>query len=104
MTNSMEIAISETKRRRAIQEAYNIEHGITPKTIQKDIRDVIRATQAAEAGEEERTAKQYENLSKKDRQQVIARMEKEMKDAARALDFERAAELRDLILELKVEG
>ena len=104
MTNSMEIAISETKRRRAIQEAYNIEHGITPKTIQKDIRDVIRATQAAEAGEEERTARQYENLSKKDRQQVIARMEKEMKDAARALDFERAAELRDLILELKVEG
>ncbi len=104
MTNSMEIAISETKRRRAIQEAYNIEHGITPKTIQKDIRDVIRATQAAEAGEEERAAKQYENLSKKDRQQVIARMEKEMKDAARALDFERAAELRDLILELKAEG
>lgn len=104
MTNSMEIAISETKRRRAIQEAYNIEHGVTPKTIQKDIRDVIRATQAAEAGEEERVAKQYENLSKKDRQQVIARMEKEMKDAARALDFERAAELRDLILELKAEG
>jgi len=104
MTNSMEIAISETKRRRAIQEAYNIEHGITPKTIQKDIRDVIRATQAAEAGENERAAKQYENLSKKDRQQVIARMEKEMKDAARALDFERAAELRDLILELKAEG
>ena len=104
MTNSMEIAISETKRRRAIQEAYNIEHGITPKTIQKDIRDVIRATQAAEAGEDERAAKKYENLSKKDRQQVIARMEKEMKDAARALDFERAAELRDLILELKAEG
>ena len=104
MTNSMEIAISETKRRRAIQEAYNIEHGITPKTIQKDIRDVIRATQAAEAGEDERAAKKYENLSKKDRLQVIARMEKEMKDAARALDFERAAELRDLILELKAEG
>ncbi len=104
MTNSMEIALSETKRRRAIQEAYNIEHGITPKTIQKDIRDVIRATQAAEAGEEDNAAKQYENLTKKERQQVIARMEKEMKEAARALDFERAAELRDLILELKVEG
>ena len=104
MTNSMEIAISETKRRRAIQEAYNSEHGITPMTIQKDIRDVIRATQAADAGEEERSAKKYENLSKKDRQQVIVRMEKEMKDAARALDFERAAELRDLILELKAEG
>ncbi len=104
MTNSMEVAISETKRRRAIQEAYNREHGITPKTIQKDIRDVIRATQAADTGEEERASKQYENLTKKERQQVIARMEKEMKEAARALDFERAAELRDLILELKAEG
>ena len=104
MTNSMEVAISETKRRRAIQEAYNLEHGITPKTIQKDIRDVIRATQAADTGEEERASKQYENLTKKERQQVIARMEKEMKEAARALDFERAAELRDLILELKAEG
>ncbi|WP_455661999.1 excinuclease ABC subunit UvrB [Pradoshia sp.] len=104
MTNSMEIALSETKRRRAIQEAYNIEHGITPKTIQKDIRDVIRATQVAEAGEDEHAAKQYENLTKKERQQMIVRMEKEMKEAARALDFERAAELRDLILELKVEG
>ena len=104
MTNSMEVAISETKRRRAIQEAYNREHGITPKTIQKDIRDVIRATQAADTGEEERASKQYENLTKKERQQVIGRMEKEMKEAARALDFERAAELRDLILELKAEG
>ena len=104
MTNSMEIAISETKRRRTIQEEYNREHGIVPKTIQKDIRDVIRATHITEDGEEERAANKYEKLSKKERQKVINNMEKEMKEAAKALDFERAAELRDLILELKVEG
>lgn len=104
MTNSMEIAIAETKRRREIQEAYNKEHGIEPKTIQKDIRDVIRATHASEDNPEENLAKKYEKLPKKERDQVIADMEKEMKEAARALDFERAAELRDLILELKVEG
>ncbi len=104
ITNSMEIAISETKRRRAIQEEYNREHGIVPKTIQKDIRDVIRATHITEDNEEEKAAAKYEKLSKKERQKVIANMEKEMKEAAKALDFERAAELRDLILELKVEG
>ncbi len=104
ITNSMEIAISETKRRRAIQEEYNKEHGIVPKTIQKDIRDVIRATHITEDNEEEKAAAKYEKLSKKERQKVIANMEKEMKEAAKALDFERAAELRDLILELKVEG
>ncbi|QFK72831.1 excinuclease ABC subunit UvrB [Pradoshia sp. D12] len=103
ITNSMEIAISETKRRRAIQEEYNRKHGIVPKTIQKDIRDVIRATHITE-DEEEKAANKYEKLSKKERQKVIANMEKEMKEAAKALDFERAAELRDLILELKVEG
>lgn len=103
ITNSMEIAISETKRRRAIQEEYNRKHGIVPKTIQKDIRDVIRATHITE-DDEEKAANKYEKLSKKERQKVIANMEKEMKEAAKALDFERAAELRDLILELKVEG
>lgn len=103
ITNSMEIAISETKRRRAIQEEYNRKHGIVPKTIQKDIRDIIRATHITE-DEEEKAANKYEKLSKKERQKVIANMEKEMKEAAKALDFERAAELRDLILELKVEG
>ena len=70
----------------------------------KDIRDVIRATHITEDGEEERAANKYEKLSKKERQKVINNMEKEMKEAAKALDFERAAELRDLILELKVEG
>jgi len=104
ITNSMDIAIKETARRRAIQEEYNLKHGITPKTIQKDIREAIRATHAAEDQEEYKAASGFEKLSKKERDQLIANMEKEMKEAAKALDFERAAELRDLIFELKVEG
>ena len=104
MTNSMEMAISETKRRRSIQEEYNQKHGITPQTIQKGIRDTIRATVAAEEQEEYRPAEGLKKLSKKERDKVIVNMEKEMKDAAKALNFERAAELRDLILELKAEG
>jgi excinuclease ABC subunit B len=103
MTKSMEIAISETKRRRAIQEEYNEKHGITPQTIQKGIRDVIRATHAAEEQEEYKPAASLSKMSKKEREKVIADMEKEMKEAAKALNFERAAELRDLILELKAE-
>jgi excinuclease ABC subunit B len=103
MTKSMEIAISETKRRRAIQEEYNEKHGITPRTIQKGIRDVIRATHAAEEQEEYKPAASLSKMTKKEREKVIADMEKEMKEAAKALNFERAAELRDLILELKAE-
>lgn len=104
MTQSMEIAINETKRRRAIQEEYNKKHGITPQTIKKEIRDVIRATYAAEEQEEYKPAQSFGKLTKKEREKLIADMEKEMKEAAKALNFERAAELRDLILELKVEG
>lgn len=104
MTNSMELAISETRRRRSIQEEYNQKHGITPQTIQKDIRDVIRATHAAEEQEEYKPAPQVGKLNKKEREKLINNMEKEMKEAAKALNFERAAELRDLILELKAEG
>ncbi|WP_449622695.1 excinuclease ABC subunit UvrB [Robertmurraya sp. Marseille-Q9965] len=104
ITNSMELAISETKRRRAIQEEYNRKHGITPTTIQKDIRDAIRATMAAEETEEYTPAKKLGALNKKEREKVLSDMEKEMKEAAKALNFERAAELRDLILELKAEG
>jgi excinuclease ABC subunit B len=104
MTNSMELAISETKRRRAIQEAYNEKHGITPMTIQKDIRDAIRATHAAEDEAEYKTTEKLTKLTKKERDKLIEDMEKEMKEAAKALNFERAAELRDLILELKAEG
>ncbi|GAB6257356.1 excinuclease ABC subunit UvrB [Peribacillus sp. N1] len=106
ITNSMELAINETRRRREIQENYNKEHGILPQTIQKDIRDSIRATHVAEEGEEykEDLAPSLAKLPKKERLKVMASMEKEMKEAAKALDFERAAELRDLLLELKAEG
>ena len=104
MTNSMELAISETKRRRTIQAEYNEKHGITPKTIQKEIRDAIRATHAAEDQAEYQTSAKIGKLNKKEREKLITNMEKEMKEAAKALNFERAAELRDLILELKAEG
>ncbi|MDM5372972.1 excinuclease ABC subunit B [Bacillus bombysepticus] len=103
ITKSMGIAIEETKRRRSIQEAYNKEHGITPKTIQKGVRDVIRATTAAEETETYE-ATPSKKMTKKEREKTIAKMEAEMKEAAKALDFERAAELRDLLLELKAEG
>ncbi|MBU8683621.1 excinuclease ABC subunit B [Bacillus haynesii] len=106
ITNSMEIAINETKRRREQQEAYNEKHGITPKTINKKIRDVIRATHAAEEQEEYQVKEESKlsKMTKKEREKVIAQMESDMKEAAKALDFERAAELRDLLLELKSEG
>lgn len=104
ITNSMELAITETRRRRAIQEEYNRQHGIVPMTIQKDIRDVIRATHAAEEQEEYKPSASFSKMSKKEKEKLIATMEKEMKVEAKALNFERAAELRDLILELKAEG
>ena len=104
ITDSMEKAISETKRRREIQEEYNKKHGVTPQTIQKEIRDVIRATHAAEDQEEYTPAASFGKMNKKEREKLIATMEKEMKAEAKALNFERAAELRDLLLELKAEG
>ncbi|KOP72050.1 excinuclease ABC subunit UvrB [Cytobacillus solani] len=104
ITNSMELALSETKRRRTMQEEHNLKHGITPQTIQKDIREVIRATHAAEEQEEYKASSQIGKLNKKEREKLIVNMEKEMKEAAKALNFERAAELRDLLLELKAEG
>lgn len=105
MTDSMTKAIDETARRRTIQADYNEEHGITPITIQKKIRDVIRATEAAEEGEEYVSkAISGKKLKKEERVKLISLLEKEMKEAAKALDFERAAELRDTVLELKAEG
>lgn len=103
ITNSMRIALDETKRRRTIQEEFNEKHGITPRTIQKEIRDVIRATMAAEEQETYVAEKPKAKLSKQEREKLIINVEKEMKEAAKALDFERAAELRDLLLELKAE-
>ncbi|WP_152655233.1 excinuclease ABC subunit UvrB [Oceanobacillus sp. CFH 90083] len=105
MTDSMQKAIDETNRRRTVQQEYNEKHGITPKTIRKEVRDVIQATIAAEAPEVyESEAKQVKKMTKKEKQKVIEKMEKEMKQAAKNLDFEKAAELRDVLLELKAEG
>ncbi|WP_078392210.1 excinuclease ABC subunit UvrB [Shouchella patagoniensis] len=104
-TKSMEIAISETKRRRAIQQAFNDEHGITPKTIQKRIPDVVQATYAAEeSGDYDAAPVPQQKMTKKERHATIERVEIEMKQAAKELNFERAAELRDMLLELKAEG
>lgn len=105
ITDSMRMAIDETNRRREIQMAYNEKHGITPKTIKKEVHDVIRATVAAEdESEYETKAASVTNLKGKEREKAIENMEKEMKEAAKSLNFEKAAELRDIILELKAEG
>ncbi|MED1784165.1 excinuclease ABC subunit UvrB [Brevibacillus fortis] len=103
MTDSMTSAIRETERRRAIQVAYNEKHGITPQTVKKSVREVIEATKVAEEKADYLPHADFKKMPKKDRVAVIERMEEEMKEAARNLMFERAAELRDLILELKAE-
>jgi excinuclease ABC subunit B len=102
ITESMRKAIDETTRRRVIQIAYNEEHGITPQTIRKKVRDVIEATKVAESKSEYLTG-DITKLSKKDRQIVMQRLESEMKEASKNLQFERAAELRDALFELKAE-
>ncbi|WP_419159648.1 excinuclease ABC subunit UvrB [Rossellomorea sp. BNER] len=105
VTDSMQKAMDETERRRIIQQEYNEKHGITPQTIKKEIRDVIRATMAAEDQEEyDAPATKVSKMSKPEREKLISSLEVEMKDAAKSLDFERAAQLRDTILELKAEG
>ncbi|MEK3789530.1 MULTISPECIES: excinuclease ABC subunit UvrB [Paenibacillus] len=102
VTDSMDRAIKETARRRELQIKFNEEHGITPQTIRKKVRDVIEATKVAEA-KNEYLPGDTGKMSKKDRQTLIQRLEKEMKDAAKNLQFERAAELRDALLELKAD-
>ena len=105
ITESMDRAIKETERRRRIQMEYNQKHGIIPRTVVKGVRDVIEATRAAEpeaayrAGEKPRPKKR----TRKELKQLIARLEKEMREAARHLEFEKAAELRDAIIELRLE-
>ena len=101
MTDSMEKAIAETARRRGIQEAYNEKHGITPTTIIKDIRKLITISKVAEV-EEGYLTKSYKDLTKQEKEQIIVKLEQEMREAAKVLDFETAATLRDTILELKV--
>ena len=99
MTDSMTKAISETSRRREIQAAYNIEHNITPTTIIKEIHDVIRGKETQKMAKEYLTKRK--KFDRKAQDELILSLEKEMHEAARVLDFERAAELRDIVLELK---
>ncbi|UXR86380.1 excinuclease ABC subunit UvrB [Staphylococcus felis] len=104
ITDSMQHAIDETERRRDIQMAHNKKHGITPKTIQKRIHDVISATVETNETNEDNRKEVPQKMTKKERQKTIQNIEKEMKEAAKALDFEKATELRDLLFELKAEG
>ena len=100
VTNSMQRAIDETDRRRAVQQAYNAEHGITPTSIQKKVRDLIQTTKVAESPVPYE-AKQLKKLTKKETLALVAKLEKDMRTAAKNLEFERAAELRDMIFELR---
>lgn len=97
ISDAMEKAMSETARRRSIQEAYNKEHGIVPKTIIKEIRELI-------SNEQEEKEAAPEKMSKQEKMELINRVEKEMKEAAKNLDFERAMELRDILFELNMES
>ena len=96
ISDSMDIAIKETERRRQIQEEYNKQHNITPKTIIKEIADIV-------SNEVEDTIKEPEKMSKQDKVKLMIKLENEMKEAAKNLDFERAMELRDILFELKSE-
>ena len=100
MTDSMRNAIEETNRRREIQEAYNKEHGITPTTIKKAVRDLIAVSKAV-AETEVKLKKDPESMSKKELKNLISQLEKQMRQAAADLNFEQAAELRDKMIELK---
>ena len=100
MTDSMRLAIQETERRRTVQMAYNEEHGITPKTIQKSVRDLISISKKV-AAEEMRMEKDPESMSRKELEKLAKDIEKQMKKAAAELNFEAAAELRDKMIELK---
>ena len=100
ITDSMRVAIQETERRRAIQEEYNREHGITPKTIQKAVRDLISISKEV-AKTEQQLTKDPESMSREELEKLIAQVQKQMKKAAADLNFEQAAELRDKMIELK---
>ncbi len=97
VSEAMDIAIKETARRREIQEAYNKEHGIIPKTIEKEIKEVVSNSREEEAKQKE------VKMSKKEKEQFMKRIEEEMKNAAKNLDFERAMELRNILFEMKSE-
>ena len=97
MSEAMDLSIKETARRREIQEAYNKEHGIVPKTIEKEIKEVVSNIA------EDTSSKKEVKMSKKEKEQLMLRIENEMKEAAKSLDFERAMELRNVLFEMKSE-
>ncbi|MGI6587235.1 MAG: excinuclease ABC subunit UvrB [Peptococcia bacterium] len=101
VTDSMRRAIEETERRRRIQKAFNEKQGIVPQTVQKEVRDVLEVTLVAEEQEEYRV--DLATMPREEIRKLIVRLEKEMKEAAKELAFERAAELRDLLIELKAQ-
>uniref|UniRef100_UPI00352A4FCA excinuclease ABC subunit UvrB n=1 Tax=Aerococcus urinaeequi TaxID=51665 RepID=UPI00352A4FCA len=103
ITDSMRRAMDETARRRVIQQAYNKEHGIVPQTIKKEIRDAIRITHVNSEEMSNSLTEQLRALKRDDREQALRNVELEMKQAAKDLNFEKAAELRDIIMELKAE-
>ena len=99
MTQSMQKAIDETARRRQIQMAYNEEHGIVPQTIKKEIRDLISVTKTV-AKEEDKEV-DINSLNKQERKELVKKLEKQMQEAVEVLDFELAAQIRDMMLEVK---
>src|SRR5690606_18932913 len=101
ITGSMQRAIEETYRRRRIQEEFNRRHGITPQTVQKAVRDVIEATRVAEQVPEYLADKSLRDIPRRQIPDLLERLQKEMRQAARDLEFERAAVLRDMIFELE---
>jgi excinuclease ABC subunit B len=101
ITDSMEKAIGETQRRRDIQIAHNLANNITPTTIKKEIHDVIRGKETKAMAQDYMS--RHDKTTKKERERLIENLEREMRDAAKVLDFERAAELRDILLELKAQ-
>ncbi len=101
MTESMEKAITETNRRRSIQIAYNEAHGITPHTVKKNVSEAIHGVETQEMAS--KYIQKHNKMTKKDKKTMIADLEAEMKEAAKQLDFERAAQLRDMIFEIKSE-
>ena len=104
ITDSMRYALDETERRRSIQQAYNEKYNITPTTINKKIHDVISATVETDETNEAKRTEVPKKMTKKEREKTISNIEKEMKQAAKDLDFEKATELRDMLFELKAEG
>ncbi len=103
-TDSMKRAIQETNRRREKQIAYNEAHGIVPQTVHKEVRDVIAAIIPVEAEKLKTNGKAPEHMTKKERERMLRNLEKEMRQAAARLEFEEAAQLRDLMMEIRAQG